>query len=206
MDYDPHSPMNSSGEIPKEYGGRKEVGDVDEEAGLVLAARRGDRSALDELLRKHGPAIEATLKRLLRDSHLADDVAQEAYLRALHAIRRMRPDVPFRAWLIAIARNIAIDGMRRGSRGKEVEIQDPDALPAAVVSEPTRLYDNGPQVWNAVRKLSDRDRRLVVLRYGRGLTNTQVALECGMTEDTVKVSLYRSRRRLRTWVEEAGAE
>lgn len=187
---------------PKQAQDRQATGqELDGDEALVRLARRGDRRALDALIRTHGGAVRAILRKITGDPHRADDIAQEAFLRAIDAIRRIRSGVPFRPWLIAIARNIAIDWSRRSKRYREVEMQNPDILACAdSVAEPRRSYDAGPRVWNAVRRLSERDRRLVVLRYGRGLTNIQVARECGVSEDAVKVSLHRSRRRLRKLV------
>lgn len=171
----------------------------------VRAARRGDRAAFGRLVERHRPAVVASLRRWVRDPHRADDLAQDTLLRAMRRIRQVRSDIRVRPWLLAIARNVAIDLARRRTRDPMVELREPESAPADEVREAPRDYGVGARVWGAIRCLPPREQRLVLLRYERGLSNREVARECGLNEDVVKVSLHRSRRRLRRWIEDGGA-
>ncbi|MEC8512720.1 MAG: RNA polymerase sigma factor [Planctomycetota bacterium] len=151
------------------------------------------------------------------DAHLADDLSQETFVRALFsgaAVERFdRPD----AWLIHVARNVARDHLRRSWARPAGPIDDvlaeelvaPGPSPAALEPEVMlevagsrcdrdRLTRVLPCVW---RELSSRDRQVLSARYFQGRSVKDVANEHGVRPETAKVWLYRARGRLRTRIE-----
>jgi RNA polymerase sigma-70 factor, ECF subfamily len=102
-----------------------------EAESLVAAARRGDRAALDELVRDTSTEVWRFLAHLV-DPQSADDLTQETYLRALGALGAFRGASSLRTWLLSIARRVAADEIRRRSRrprtGGELPQDTPDAL------------------------------------------------------------------------------
>src|SRR5512133_2168108 len=84
-----------------------------EEAALVRAARNGDREAFMQLVRVHQAGVRAFAHGLLGDRVLAEDIAQEAFLRAWRGLEKFRGEAAFATWLYAIARRVALDEVRR---------------------------------------------------------------------------------------------
>jgi RNA polymerase sigma-70 factor (ECF subfamily) len=84
-----------------------------DEAALVQAAGNGDREAFMQLVRVHQAGVRAFAHGLLSDRVLAEDIAQEAFLRAWRGLGTFRGDAAFSTWLYAIARRVALDQLRR---------------------------------------------------------------------------------------------
>ncbi len=90
-----------------------------DEVHLVRAARGGDSRAAGELIERHAPGVLTLLTRMLSDRHLAQDMAQETFLRAYRSLDRFDVDRGFGVWVRAIAWNLAIDQIRRQKRRGE---------------------------------------------------------------------------------------
>ena len=87
-----------------------------EESALVERACAGDEEAFGRLVRLAGPAAIAAARRITRDAALAEDAAQEAFLRAYRSFSRVRAGTNYRAWLYKIATNIARTHVKQRSR------------------------------------------------------------------------------------------
>ncbi|MFG0316557.1 MAG: RNA polymerase sigma factor [Planctomycetota bacterium JB042] len=171
----------------------------------VRAAREGDDEAFGELVRSSWPALVRSVEAAVGDHHEAQDLVQEALLRAHGRLDRLEADAHFVPWVRRIARNVAVDRMRRRRRQLAVELLDPDSLRAAEVREadPARNADEEEdrerrlvRLWHDIAELPPRERRLLLLYYGRGMSIGAVAEECGMSTSGVKVALHRARRSL----------
>lgn len=163
---------------------------------LVAAARAGDRSAFAALIDRHGAAVEALVRRLLRDRHEAEDVAQEAFLQAYLGLARLRDPARFGSWLRAIAANLARMRLRqlRGGRsradvtgGERVELLD-DAVHAAELAELVR---------HALDRLTPAQRQVVFMHELEGRTTAEIAALLEESPGTVRVRLHRARAQLR---------
>ena len=91
-----------------------------DEEGLVDRARNGDASAYTELVRAHQSVALRVAYLVLRDATEAQDAAQEAFVKAYHALHRFRPQAEFRPWLLRIVRNEALN--RRRSAGRRARL------------------------------------------------------------------------------------
>ena len=177
---------------------------TESETCWVRRARTGDQEAYERLVAQHYGPLVRRVRRLLGDYHLAQDVAQEALLRAHEGLSTLDDPRHFGRWLLRIGRNIAVDRVRETSRRQELELLEPYAVDRrASVGEPAgtgraerHRAREARQLWSAVATLPARDQRLLLLRFGRGLTQRQVADECGLSLAVVKVALYRGRARL----------
>ena len=148
-------------------------------------------------------------RRLLADPALAEDAAQETYLRARRGQASYDPAQPFRSWVLAIARNHCIDLLRRRSReGRIFDASDldPADLGAAWPSPLQHAVDTEQRValLAAVEALPDRYRVPLVLRYFEDLDYAALAAALDLTRDNVGVLLFRARCRLRERLEEHG--
>ncbi len=170
---------------------------------LVRAARSGDDVAFARLVTRHYPALLASCERMLRDSDLARDAAQEATLRAMLGLGRLRDDRRFGAWLIGIGlnvcrgrlgfgrRHVSLDALREGGRLAE---------PTADGAEPVDLIATDEvriRVRAAIAALPAGQREAVALFYIDGLTQAEAAEEIGTPLGAIKTRLYKARRSLR---------
>jgi RNA polymerase sigma-70 factor, ECF subfamily len=131
----------------------------------------------------------------VRSTHVAEDLTQLTFERALRAWRRFDPDrASVRTWLLAISRNLIVDHHR-----KQREHPTDDTQMAALAGGAQDAVSIGPdpELAAALATLSDRDRELLALRFGGGLTGPEIAELTGLTLGNVQQILSRSLRRLR---------
>ncbi len=162
-----------------------------DEARLVERARRGDEDAFAALTRLAAPAAIAAARRITGDAALAEDAAQEAFLRAFRALSTYRHQTSFAAWMRVIALRTAIDLVRR--RRTEVPLGE-TARPGA--SEEKRHLD-ADLLREALASLAPLDRELLLAREIDGDIDREIARRFGMTVTGVRVRIHRARRKLR---------
>ena len=165
------------------------------EAELVSQAQRGDRSAFGDLVRHHREGVINVVYRMCGDPQLAEDAAQEAFIRAWQKLPGYKPRSPFRNWLFRIATNVALDTLRRERETVELEavqLQTPNASPES-------SYDHTEQaelVRAAVLALPPASRAVLVLREYEGLSYRQIAETLGIPIGTVMSRLNYARTQL----------
>jgi RNA polymerase sigma-70 factor (ECF subfamily) len=156
------------------------------DASLVRAARRGDAGAVDELFRRHWPAVHRAAYLVVGDAATAEDVAQEAFVRAVGALDRFDRRRPLAPWLHRIAVNRAIDHARaRAHRREAPELAEPHA--AAHPEAPGVSHDLAA----ALAALSAEHRAVVVLRYLLDYTPGEIATMLELPRGTVNSRLRR---------------
>jgi RNA polymerase sigma-70 factor, ECF subfamily len=150
----------------------------------------------------HSGELYGFALRSLGDAGLAEEAVQETFLRAWRAGDRFDPEIgSLRTWLFAILRNVVIDlGRARAVRPKLAE----GGVEPAV--EPLEQALLSWQVEEALRRLGDDHRRVLVETYYRGRPYAEVAAELGIPEGTVKSRVYYGLRALRVVLEEMGYE
>jgi RNA polymerase sigma-70 factor (ECF subfamily) len=166
------------------------------EAGLLALARRGDDSAFDELVRRRQTWIRGLLRRWSGDAQLADDLAQEAFVRAWKNLQRLESPAAFGGWLRQIALNVWLDFARRRS----VPVA---ALPDGDVAGEPVVMDGGPAIdlERALAALRPPERVCIVLAVAEGMSHAEVARATGIPLGTVKSHIARGTAKLRTLLE-----
>jgi len=169
--------------------------DTQDDVSLAGRARDGDRRAFGELVRRHQDRVFRFLLRLTGSRDDAYDLAQEAFLRAWQALPGWRPEAKFATWLFGIARNAAIDLLRR--RGV-VEPVAPADVPerADTSSEPFARLDASQRLallGRALAALSPEHREILLLREVEDMAYNEIAAALGVGEGTVKSRLARAR-------------
>lgn len=188
-------------------------GSLDEIAELVRRAQGGELAAFNSLVLRHQDAAYSLAFRFLRSRESAEDVTQEAFLRAFHRLETFRGE-RFRSWLLRIVANAARDELRRRKRRPQRSLDeardDPDAPsidpieprpgPAAVAEQTDlrRVLDA------ALAQLPEEWRLVVLLSDVHGLAYDEVAAAAGVPLGTVKSRLSRARARLREILRESG--
>lgn len=162
-----------------------------------------DRDSLAELYRLHGPFLHAfLLKRNNGDVHLAEDILQETFLRAWKTPRLARDLEHARPWLVTVARNIIIDRYRRSNR-RPVETADVDLSEMTHDDRPDERVVTTLALADAVAKLSDNRRDVVVQLYVYGRSTTETSGVLGIPEGTVKSRAHYALRELRSHLDSA---
>ena len=175
---------------------------------LLDRIRAGDKSACDECVRLHAPAVYRLALRMMRDPAEAEDVMQETFLNAFRGIDRFDGRAAFKTWLYRIAYNAALSRLQR-SRPEFVSIDEggntDERTPA-----PREFFDwsNLPEkeleraelrgeLENAIRELPEKMRAVFVMRELEGLSTEQTAEALGVRIEVVKTRLHRARLLLR---------
>jgi RNA polymerase sigma factor (sigma-70 family) len=171
-----------------------------DEAELVERARRGDHDAYAALVREHEEAAFRVAYVIVRSSADAEDVAQEAFVKAYRALGRFRAGSPFRPWLLRIVGNEARNHRRAAGR-REFHQRRAGALegvPTARGADDELLEMEGRRrVLAALELLPERERAAVAGRYLAGLTDEETAAALGVPRATVKMRAWRGLNRLR---------
>lgn len=159
------------------------------ETSVVALACAGDRFAFDELVRRRQSNVRNILRRLCRDSALADDLAQEVFLQAWKRLSSLRSAGAFGGWL----RQIAVNTWMQHARGSEsfASIDDLQESEVAVTLSEQLDLDG------ALRTLTPNVRLCVVLAYHEGLSHGEIASLTRIPLGTVKSHITRGAARLR---------
>lgn len=170
------------------------------EGDTPLAARagRGDRQAFTALVRRHQDGVFRFLLRMTGSRDEAMDLTQDTFMKAWQALPQWQPQAQFRTWLLQIARNGALDALRR--RGVVAfEVLDEDAVIADHGPTPEeRLHTRQRfgQLEQALRRLVPEHREVLLLREVEGLSYAQIAATLRIEEGTVKSRIARARSAL----------
>nr|WP_281367922.1 RNA polymerase sigma factor [Nonomuraea typhae] len=148
---------------------------------------------MEELYREHWSLVCGFLLRRTRDPHLAEDLAQETFVKATRALLGWRGENPA-AWLLAIARNVLLDHVRR--RRTELALPDPDDLGVPPIGV------DALEVRDVLDRLPAQHRKLLELVYLEGFSMVEVAAMTGKKHNTIKTAVWRARA---TFAEEYGA-
>jgi RNA polymerase sigma-70 factor (ECF subfamily) len=170
-------------------------------AGLVVAARDGDRSAFDKLVEATYADMYTLAYRLTGNEEDARDVLQDAYLRAYRGLPRFRGDSQFTTWMYRITANCSSTHLGKRARAHHEQLDDEASIVDAQPDHDPELQaaSAADREWvaQAVQELPPRLRAVVVLRDLYDLPHEAIATELGISEAAAKVRLHRARRRLR---------
>lgn len=168
------------------------------ESELVARAKRGDHAAYESLYRLNRDRIYGLLWRMSGGQHaLAEDLLQDAFVRAWEKLELFRGDSRFGTWLHRLAVNVALSDRRSRMRlaGKEVAM-DEQVTRTAVGSEDVRA-DRNSDLEQSIAKLPERARTVLVLYDIEGYRHAEIAEMTGMAVGSSKAQLHRARQMLR---------
>jgi RNA polymerase sigma-70 factor (ECF subfamily) len=178
---------------------------------VVRRARGGEEAAYRELLRRYQGPVFSLIYRMVRDRALAEDLAQETFVKALNALDTYRSEFKFSSWLFKIANNVAIDHLRR----RQLETLSLDGGPAALTArevEETRpivpdraetplqeveARELGAAIERAIGKLRPEYRACIILRHIEDRPYEDIAQILDLPLGTVKTYLHRARAELK---------
>ncbi len=172
------------------------------ESQLVTQAQNGDRNAFSELVRLHAQGVLNVIHRMCGDAQLAEDAAQETFIRAWQNLSSYRPGTPLRNWLYRIAVNAGTDMLRKEKRILPDAIEDlhlTDGRPGleSLVSQQERTA----LVQEAILSLPDASRAVLVLREYEGLSYQEISSTLDIPVGTVMSRLNYARNLLKAKLE-----
>lgn len=188
--------------LPEEAGGGDE-GDP-EEATLVAAFRHGDVAAFERLYALHHRYVQMQARRVINDSHRAEDIAQEAFLRLVRQLLNSNGPIRVRAWLHRTTTNLAIDEHRRTrAQAQYQDFGNPleelhRALERSDDGHPERMAEQAEvraTIARVIEHLPLRYRRILALRELEGLDYPSIARAMQLSVSAVESLLFRARRR-----------
>jgi len=185
---------------------------IDHDLELMLRVRAGDAESFDQLLSHHRGPLMSFFFRMVRDQALAEDLAQDAFLRVYQARKRYQPEAKFTTWLYRIATNLALNAIRdrkEPSLPSITEAETPDAesaaekLPDGKPSTEQALMesDRARAIRQAVESLPENQRAAVILHKYQEVDYRQIAHILEVSESAVKSLLFRAYENLRVRLE-----
>lgn len=178
---------------------------------VVKRARKGQEVAHRELVRRYQRPVFSLIYRMVRDRELAEDLAQETFVKVLNALERYRPEYKFSSWVFKIANNAAIDHLRR----KELDTLSleggPDATtPERLEATALQLGDQGESPLDelearelgatielAIARLRPEYQSCIILRHVEGRPYDEIAGILDLPLGTVKTYIHRARAELK---------
>ncbi len=178
---------------------------------IVALARAGEEAAYRELIRRYERPLFSLLYRMVRDRELAEDLAQETFVKALNAIESYRPEFKFSSWIFKIANNAAIDHLRRReldtlSLEGSPHAETPEAVEATALQignrqesplDAVEARELGGQIEQAIGQLRPEYRSCILLRHVEGRAYEEIAEILNLPLGTVKTYIHRARNELR---------
>jgi RNA polymerase sigma-70 factor (ECF subfamily) len=175
-----------------------------DEQQAIQRLKAGDISGLEFLVMRHQVKAVRTAYLITRDAGLAEDIVQDAFIRATRAIGGFNAARPFEPWFLRSVVNASVKLMQKSVRQVQTGDDDEDEsvwmeLAAQVESVESQVesIEVQDQIWAAMQKLSARQRAVVVQRYFLGMSEAEMAKESGTATGTIKWLLNAARERLR---------
>ena len=182
-----------------------------EEMDLVRRARRGDLGAYDELVRRYQERIYATVYHMTANHEDANDLAQEAFIKAFQALRSFKGGSSFYTWVYRIAVNKTINFLKQRKAKSQMSLDDldfnaehdPDLV--ALISDKTPRREVGlaelqEKLNAAMQKLSEPHRLVVTLHDVQGLSHEEIAKIMDCNIGTVRSRLFYARQQLQAYL------
>ncbi|OLO26262.1 RNA polymerase sigma factor SigX [Alkalihalophilus pseudofirmus] len=164
-------------------------------------------STFDRLYETYHQSLFQYLFYMVRSRETAEELVQEVYIKVLQSYTTFEGKSSEKTWLYSIARNVAIDWIRKQNRQKrkwlgllgpieKVDIRDPAPLPEEIVTQSDELR----LIYKGLEQCSNDQRQVIVLRYVQSLTITETAQVLGWTESKVKTTTHRAIKALKDYV------
>lgn len=179
-----------------------------QDVALLERYRDGDQLAFAALVREHQDIAYRYARRVCNDHDLARDAVQEGFLRVLRHHERFDGSYSFRAWLLHIVRNIAIDGLRRRKTQSAVPYEDHLRHTAAHrPGDRLEALENRQRIALILTELPDKYREILIMREMDGMPAEDIATVIGVAYGTTRWRLHKARTLFRAaWVSRFGAD
>ena len=176
-----------------------------EESARIHRAQQGDVSAFEELVRAHQKRVLSIVAGILRWNEDVEDISQQVFLKVFLALKRFDGRSSFSTWLYKIAVNETYDYLRKKKARKlvyeaDLSMEQEERLSAAVPDQRHAAADDRSEAQQAVERLlaelSPEERLMIILKEVEGYSVEEISEALGINQNTVKVRMFRARRRL----------
>jgi RNA polymerase sigma-70 factor (ECF subfamily) len=164
------------------------------ERQLIRLAADGDARAIRALYDRYSPRVYAVVRRIAADDDLAQDYAQEAWIRAIRALPTFRGDARFSTWLHRIAVNAALQSLRKADARTKREAPATEEVPVAPEHADSLLQK---RLERALDQLPEGMREVLILHDVEGYTHEEIGDVLGVTSGTSKSQLFKARAKMR---------
>lgn len=186
----------AAGVLPRIWGTRlNDASDLE----LVRKAKKKNAEAFSELVRRHEKVVYNLAFRFMREASLAEDMAQEAFLKAFRLLKGFRGDCTFSTWMYRVTCSVCLTELKRRKRRGEVEFLPDHA--GAVTGNEAEAADMAAQVRRAVTHLPERYATIITLYYLQEMPYEEIARIMEIPMGTLKTWMFRARKELREIVE-----
>jgi len=186
------------------------------DADVAALAKEGREPAFRELVRRYERPVFSLIFRMVRDREMAEDLAQDTFIKVLNNIERYRPEFKLSSWLFKIANNVTIDHLRRRQLATVSLDGSPHAATAAEAQatsldvesrgqsalEAIESRELGSAIEQAIGKLRPEYRTCILLRHVEGRSYEEIAATLDIPLGTVKTYIHRARHELREALED----
>jgi RNA polymerase sigma-70 factor (ECF subfamily) len=170
---------------------------VDVDSALVARARRGERGAFDEIVKRHQRGLWRLVRRYVKNDADASDVVQLAFVRAFRALERFRGEASVRSWIYRIGINLALNHLRDRVREQPSDVAGAELTVDAVAPGAMLSAERALALRQAVAELPPKQRMVLELRVFDDLSFREVAALADCTENAAKVSFHYAVKKLR---------
>lgn len=167
------------------------------DAALMSAAARGNDGAWAAIISANLPIVHRTAYRLVRDEQLAEDIAQESFVRLWKLAESWQPRGRISTWLCHVARNLAIDLIRRRSREQTEEVSEHLAAEGPTPLDTMAVRETDAEVSRAIAELPERQRAAIMLVHFGDCGGAAAAEIMGVSVEALESLLSRARRSLK---------
>lgn len=186
------------------------------EARIVTQALAGSQSAFGQIVRRYQRPVIALIARMTGDHALAEDLAQETFVKAFRGLAAFDTTRRLSSWLFRIAHNTAIDAMRRAPSRPAAAFVSSEAAPGAPsggeldrlcgppAPDPVEQRELGDALEAALAGLRSEQRAAIVLRYENGLSFDEIGVVLGVPEATARSHVHRARKELARRLTDSG--
>jgi RNA polymerase sigma-70 factor (ECF subfamily) len=181
---------------------------TDPDVQAMLKVQKGSKVAFEELMHKYYPRILNFIYRFVGNKNTAEDLTQEVFLRAYNSARRYKPKSKFQTWLYTIAKNIALNELRRSNRtiysldapSGEGDKQIYNEIEDTEISSPDEQMlqkEKVASIRSAISNLPENQRIAVILRRYEGFSYAEIAATLNVSDKAVKSLLNRAKENLK---------
>jgi RNA polymerase sigma-70 factor, ECF subfamily len=177
-----------------------------EERQLVRRAQKGEKGAFEILVQRHQHRVFAVARGILKRQEDVEDIAQQVFVKAYFSLKRFDQRAAFSTWLYKITVNECWDLLRKRKARPLVYESDFSEEQSRQFSASEREADSGPdtsermalrqRLDSMLAQLDDRDRAMLIMKEVEGFSVEEIADSLGLNANTVKVRLFRARRRI----------
>ncbi len=175
---------------------------LDTDPYLIQKTLEGDTKAFGQLVDKYQPFVFTIVIRMVKVREEAEEVAQDTFIKAYQSLDKFRGDSKFSSWLYSIAYRKAVDVLRKNKKNSNLElIEDITEGDCSVIENALSFLESEERkeaIQNCIMSLPEQEAAIITLFYFEEQSIKEIAIITALTEENIKVKLYRSRKKMFT--------